>query len=207
MKKNRAICTSTQTCAIIGNPVEHSLSPAIHNAAFQALGMDYVYLAFKVQDIEKAIRGMRVLENFRGMSITIPHKIEIMKYLDDISDVDRHIGSVNTVINEGGRLLGLGTDGPGALKALKDAGVEPGGRNILILGAGGAARAGTPTKLSEPSRRASSRWPRSGRQACTFSSALRSVSRKGRRRSSAIQRAAITSNAASRALKLTGGSW
>ena len=84
---------------------------------------------------------MRALNNFRGMSVTIPHKIEIMNYLDEIAEVDRSIGSINTVINENGRLIGLGTDGPGALKALIDAGVELDGKNILMLGAGGAARA------------------------------------------------------------------
>jgi len=85
--------------------------------------------------------GMRAMDNFRGMSVTIPHKIEAMKYLDEIPDVDRHIGSINTIINEGGRLVGLGTDGPGALKAIADAGVELAGSNILLLGSGGAARA------------------------------------------------------------------
>ena len=75
------------------------------------------------------------------MSVTIPHKIEIMEYMDEIPEVDRHIGSINTVINENGRLLGLGTDGPGALKAIEDAGVDLAGRNVLMLGAGGASRA------------------------------------------------------------------
>ena len=84
---------------------------------------------------------MRALENFHGMSITIPHKIEAMKYLDEIPEIDRNIGSINTVINEKGRLIGLGTDGPGALKAMVDADIEIDGKNILMLGAGGAARA------------------------------------------------------------------
>jgi shikimate dehydrogenase len=75
------------------------------------------------------------------MSVTIPHKIEAMKYLDEISEIDRNIGSINTVIHEKGKLIGLGTDGPGALKAIIDAGIEIDGRNILMLGSGGAARA------------------------------------------------------------------
>ena len=139
--KNSSISTATRLCAVIGNPVAHSLSPALHNTAFNELGLDFVYLAFRVEDVAGALAGMRALDNFRGMSITIPHKIEAMKHVDKIADVDRSIGSINTVINDGGKLTGLGTDGPGALKALVDAGVELEGRNILMLGAGGAARA------------------------------------------------------------------
>jgi shikimate dehydrogenase len=141
MRKQISISTSTQVCAIIGNPVAHSLSPAIHNAAFDALDLDFVYVAFKVEDARDALTGMRALENFRGMSVTIPHKVEIMKYMDEISDLDRHIGSINTVIHEGGRLWGLGTDGPGALKAIRDAGVELDDKTVLMLGSGGATRA------------------------------------------------------------------
>lgn len=141
MKNVRSIGTRTQICAIIGNPVSHSLSPAIHNAAFAELGLDFVYVAFRVEDVKAALAGMRALENFRGMSVTIPHKVEVMRNVDEITDVDRHIGSINTVINEGGRLVGLGTDGPGALKAIEDAGVGLTGKRILMLGSGGAARA------------------------------------------------------------------
>lgn len=141
MKKDGTISPATQLCAVIGNPVAHSLSPALHNAAFNELGLDFVYVAFRVEDAKSALAGMRALNNFRGMSVTIPHKIEIMNYVDEISETDRSIGSINTVINENGRLIGLGTDGPGALKALVDAGVELDGKNILMLGAGGAARA------------------------------------------------------------------
>ncbi|MBT0663030.1 shikimate dehydrogenase [Geobacter pelophilus] len=141
MKKDRSITTTTQLCAVIGNPVAHSLSPAIHNAAFNELGLDFVYVAFRVEALGKALDGMRSLQNFRGMSVTIPHKIEAMKFVDEIAEVDRAIGSINTIINENGKLVGLGTDGPGALKSLVDAGVKLAGKNILMLGAGGAARA------------------------------------------------------------------
>lgn len=141
MKHDRSITTSTQLCAVIGNPVSHSLSPALHNAAFDALGLDFVYVAFQVEDLKSALAGMKALNNFRGMSVTIPHKIEAMKYVDEIAEVDRAIGSINTIINDNGKLLGLGTDGPGALKALVDAGTELDGKNILMLGSGGAARA------------------------------------------------------------------
>ena len=135
------ISTSTQLLGIIGNPVGHSMSPAIHNRAFAELGLDFVYLAFRVEDVEGAIRGVRAMENFRGLSVTIPHKVAVIPFLDDISEVDRGIGSVNTVMKEGSRLKGFGTDGPGARKALFDTGARLEDRRILVLGSGGAARA------------------------------------------------------------------
>jgi shikimate dehydrogenase len=141
MNETSSITPRTRLCALIGNPVGHSLSPAIHNAAFAATGQDFVYVASPVVDVANALAGMRALENFRGMSITIPHKIEAMKYVDEISAADRAIGSINTVICEDGKLIGLGTDGPGALKALVDAGVVLAGKKVLMLGCGGAARA------------------------------------------------------------------
>jgi shikimate dehydrogenase len=141
MNDIRSIGTSTQFCAVIGHPVAHSLSPSIHNAAYAALGLDFVYVACPVTDVRNALAGMRALGNFRGMSITIPHKIEAMRYVDEIDAVDRSIGSINTVVHENDRLIGLGTDGPGAYKAVMDAGVRLDGKRILILGAGGAARA------------------------------------------------------------------
>ena len=141
MNHDRSITPATRICAVIGNPVAHSLSPALHNAAFRELGLDFIYVAFRVEDVKNALTGMRALENFRGMSVTIPHKIEAMKYIDEIAEADRSIGSINTIISDSGRLRGLGTDGPGALKALVDAGVDIDGRNLLMLGSGGAARA------------------------------------------------------------------
>ena len=137
----RSIDFSTQVCAVIGNPVAHSLSPAIHNAAFEFLDLNFIYVACPVEDLKGALAGMRAMKNFRGMSVTIPHKIEVMKYMDEIATVDRNIGSINTVLHEQDRLVGLGTDGTGALKALIDSGVAIDGKNILMLGAGGAARA------------------------------------------------------------------
>lgn len=141
MKSIRDIRPSTSVCALIGNPVGHSLSPAIHNAAFDELGLDFVYVAFRVADPAAALAGMRAMENFRGMSVTIPHKLEVMKYLDDVAPVDRRIGSINTIIRDRGRLMGFGTDGPGAIRALTDAGVAVDGKTVLFLGAGGVARA------------------------------------------------------------------
>lgn len=141
MRDLRSISVTTQLCAVIGNPIAHSLSPAIHNAAYNALDLDFVYVACQVEDVKSALAGMRALGNFRGMSVTIPHKIEAMKHVDEVAEVDRSIGSINTVVKEDGRLLGFGTDGPGALKALTDAGVDVNGKNVLMLGSGGAARA------------------------------------------------------------------
>ena len=135
------INSKTQLCAVIGNPLGHTLSPAIHNAAFDALGLDFVYLAFQVATQEQAVAAMRGLDAFRGLSVTIPHKIAILGLVDEVAAIDRHIGAINTVVKENGRLAGLGTDGPGALKAFCDAGVDLRGRRVLLLGAGGAARA------------------------------------------------------------------
>jgi shikimate dehydrogenase len=141
MQERTSINPKTKVFALIGNPVSHSMSPAIHNAAFMKLNIDSLYVAFQVEDVKSALAGMRALDNFKGMSVTIPHKIEVMQYVDEIPEVDRHIGSINTVVKEDGKLIGFNTDGPGALKAIVDAGVELAGKKVLMLGAGGAARA------------------------------------------------------------------
>jgi len=141
MRNLRSLNFNTKLCAVIGNPIAHSLSPAIHNAGYEALDLDYIYLPCQVENVRGALDGMRALHNFRGMSVTIPHKIEAMKYVDEVMETDRIIGSINTIIKEGDRLIGMGTDGPGALKALVDSGVDLDGKNALMLGAGGAARA------------------------------------------------------------------
>ncbi len=135
------INTRTQLCGLLGNPVEHSLSPAIHNAAFQKLGLNYLYLAFRVEDLEGAIRGIRALGNLRGFSVTIPHKVAVIPYLDEVETTARHIGSVNTIVVEGGKLKGYNTDASGALQALREGGVTLTGKRVVMLGSGGAARA------------------------------------------------------------------
>lgn len=133
--------TETQLCAVIGNPVAHSLSPAMHNAAFQAAGLNYIYLAFAVQDLAGCMAGMRALKGFRGLSVTIPHKIQIMEYLDEIDALARKVGCVNTVVNTDGRLAGAITDGLGTLRAFDQASVSLDEKSILFVGTGGAARA------------------------------------------------------------------
>jgi shikimate dehydrogenase len=131
----------TQFCGVIGNPVGHSLSPAIHNAAFRKLGLNLVYLAWQVERIGDAIKGLRALGNFRGASVTIPHKVAAMPFLDHVDMTVQRIGAINTIVAEKGELTGYNTDAIGALKALKKGGAELKDRHIVVLGSGGAARA------------------------------------------------------------------
>jgi shikimate dehydrogenase len=133
------IDAKTKLCLLIGDPVEHSMSPAIHNAAFQKLGLNYVYLAFQVKDVKAAVSGLRGL-SIRGASVTIPHKVSVMPHLDQIEDVARWIGSLNTIVNDDGVLKGYNSDASGALAALKDRGVRLAGKKVLMIGSGGAAR-------------------------------------------------------------------
>jgi len=131
----------TRLCGLIGNPVEHSLSPAVHNAAFRDAGLNYVYLAFKVEDLEGAVRGIRALTSIRGISVTIPHKLAVLPYLDKVVPTAKNIGAVNTIASDNGVLTGHNTDASGALEALRAANALPEGGRFLLLGSGGAARA------------------------------------------------------------------
>ena len=135
------IDTKTQFCGVIGKPVGHSLSPAIHNAAFRALGLNFVYLAWQVDTIGDAVKGLRALGNFRGASVTIPHKVAAMQFLDHVEATAKRIGAINTIVADKGELSGYNTDATGALRALREGGVELKGRRIVVLGSGGAARA------------------------------------------------------------------
>ncbi len=132
---------SIQLCGVIGHPVSHSLSPLLHNAAFEHFNLPFVYLTFDVlaQDLDAAIEGMRAL-SIRGFSVTTPHKVKVMEWLDEIDPMALKIGAVNTVVNDNGCLTGYNTDGDGALRALTE--ITPvQGKKIMLLGAGGAARA------------------------------------------------------------------
>lgn len=131
----------TKLCGVLGNPVEHSLSPAIHNAAFQKLGLNYVYLAFQVENLVGAMQGIRSLGNVRGLSVTIPHKVAALQFLDKVEPTAKNIGAINTIVVEDGRLIGYNTDALGALRALESAGVKLQDESVLLLGSGGAARA------------------------------------------------------------------
>ncbi len=137
-----AISGKTLVCAVIGDPIGHSLSPAIQNAAFSALKLDFVYAAFQVKPsmVGNALAGMRAL-GIVGLNVTMPHKQAVIAYLDKIDETAKFLNSVNTIHNKDGRLFGYSTDGIGALKALNENDANPHGKRVLMLGAGGAARA------------------------------------------------------------------
>lgn len=127
---------------VFGDPIAQSRSPLMMNRAFEAAGIHGIYLAFHVrpEQLRQAVDGIRGL-GFRGVNVTIPHKQAVMEYIDEIDEGARVIGAVNTIVNENGRLIGYNTDGIGYVRSLKEeTGAELAGRNILILGAGGAAR-------------------------------------------------------------------
>jgi shikimate dehydrogenase len=136
--------------ALLGDPVSHSLGPMMHNTAFSELGYNGAYLAFRVKDIGKAVVGIKAL-GIKGASITIPHKVPVMDFLDELDDTAEKIGAVNTIMNRKNVLTGYNSDGLGAVKALferttiKD-------KNVVILGAGGAARAIGFATISEGAR-------------------------------------------------------
>jgi len=112
------IDAQTELYGIIGNPVQHSLSPILHNGAFKRLGWNAVYLVFEVKNLEEALRGIRGL-GVRGVSVTIPFKTEVVPFLDKIERLAKKIGAVNTIVNRGGKLIGYNTDCDGALEAWK----------------------------------------------------------------------------------------
>ncbi|MEM2876021.1 MAG: shikimate dehydrogenase, partial [Candidatus Bathyarchaeia archaeon] len=116
--------------------------PAIHNAAFKHLGIDYVYLAFRVEreKLREAINGVRALK-IHGLNVTKPLKVDVVPLLDALDKSASEVGAVNTILNKEGKLIGYNTDGLGALEALREAGVDLHGIKAVILGAGGAARA------------------------------------------------------------------
>jgi len=125
--------------AVFGDPVGHSLSPVMHNSALAHTGIDGVYLAFRVKDIAAAVSGVRGLE-IRGASITIPHKVSVMKFLDKVDTLAQEIGAVNTIVNRKGILHGYNSDCPGAVKALYEK-TRIKGKHVAIVGAGGGAQA------------------------------------------------------------------
>ncbi len=136
------IDAKTNVCAVFGHPVGHSLSPEMHNAAFETLHLPFVYVAHDVEPghVLRALDGIRVM-GYRGLSVTIPHKVAALEGMDDVDETARIIGCINTVVNDHGRLHGYNSDGLGALAALREAGADPEGSRTLVLGSGGAARA------------------------------------------------------------------
>jgi shikimate dehydrogenase len=132
----------TATYGILGWPVEHSRSPAMHNAAFRAKGLDCVYVRFPVHpdDVAAAVRGLRAL-GVRGANVTVPHKEAVIPHLDELSRAASAIGAVNTIVREHERLIGHNTDAAGLARSLAEAQVKLEGARVVVLGAGGAARA------------------------------------------------------------------
>ncbi len=139
--RNRVISGKTRVCGVIGDPIEHTMSPVMHNTAFSELGIDYVYLPFRVRkdELGKAIAGARAL-NLAGLNVTIPHKVSVISFLDELDPMAEKIGAVNTIVNDNGVFRGYNTDATGFLQALLEEGVEPEGKKAVILGAGGASR-------------------------------------------------------------------
>ena len=137
------ITGQTKIVGIIGDPITHSRSPQIHNAAIDALGLDYVYVPFHVQpdDLGAAIEGFKAA-NVVGINVTIPHKQNVIPYLDEISREATLIGAVNTLIFKDGAISGENTDAPGFLQAMEEEGLDvPQGGSVVVIGAGGSARA------------------------------------------------------------------
>ncbi len=137
-----SISGRTHLAAVIGWPVRHSLSPVIHNAAFAAAGLDWVYLALPVPpgSAPAAITGMAAL-GIEGLSVTMPHKAPVAAALDHLTDDAVALGAVNCVFRDGDRIVGDNTDGGGFVDSLGDDGIVPAGMRCLVVGAGGAARA------------------------------------------------------------------
>jgi shikimate dehydrogenase len=132
----------TKICALIGDPVEHTMSPAMHNAAFKKTGLDYLYIPLRVsmEQLPQAVAGLKAL-NLAGFNVTIPHKVAVIPLLDSLDTLAEKIRAVNTVVNDNGKLKGYNTDAEGFYRVLLEQGISPQGRNVVLLGAGGAARA------------------------------------------------------------------
>jgi shikimate dehydrogenase len=136
------ISGKTKITGLFGYPVEHTLSPSMHNAAFERLGLDYCYLPFLVHPdfIEQAVGAVRAL-NMAGVNVTVPHKEAVVPLLDIVDEEAAFIGAVNTVVNSGGKLKGYNTDGRGFMRSLSESGIPVENKKILVVGSGGASRA------------------------------------------------------------------
>ena len=132
----------TKTYAVIGDPIDHSLSPALHNAAFLFLGLDCTYIAYRIPrgELQSGIEGLKKI-GIAGFNVTIPHKVEMMKLLDEADTQCRLVGATNTVVNDDGHLTGYNTDVDGFLEPIEQKKIECKGVDVLLIGAGGAARA------------------------------------------------------------------
>lgn len=137
-----SISGRTRVVGLLGYPVEHSLSPAMHNAAFEYLNLDYCYVTFPVRPemLKDAINGVRAL-SLIGVNVTVPHKENVIPFLDEVSEEALFIGAVNTIKNDEGKLIGYNTDGKGFMQSLSEAGISIRDKKLLVVGAGGASRA------------------------------------------------------------------
>ncbi|RJQ44659.1 MAG: shikimate dehydrogenase [Nitrospiraceae bacterium] len=132
----------TKIIGIFGSPIEHTLSPAMHNSAFAAMGLDMCYIPFRVhpEDLPDAVKAVRGL-NLTGVNVTVPHKENVIPLLDEIDSEASFIGAVNTVVNSDRKLKGYNTDGRGFMNSLSEAGISVEGKDVLVIGTGGASRA------------------------------------------------------------------
>lgn len=142
MSEIKFVTARTKILCVIGHPIEHSMSPIMHNAAIQDLGLDYLYIGFDIPPnrLKEAIKGLKTL-NIRGINVTLPYKEKVMKFVDKVDQTAQNIGAINTIKNENGLLIGRNTDAEGANKALLDARCKIIGKNVVLIGAGGAAKA------------------------------------------------------------------
>ncbi|MFX0002894.1 MAG: shikimate dehydrogenase [Candidatus Hodarchaeota archaeon] len=142
MEDHNIITANTKVLCIIGYPIEHSMSPIMHNAIIKDLALDFIYLAFNIypNNLKFAIKAFKTL-NIKGINVTIPFKQKIIRFLNEIDPIAQKIGAINTIKNENGYLIGRNTDAEASKKALHNTGYNISGTNVLLLGAGGAARA------------------------------------------------------------------
>jgi shikimate dehydrogenase len=142
MNTNQMIDSRTTLYGVFGDPIGHSKSPLMMNRAFQECGLNAAYAAFHIEQgtLKEAIQGIRALR-FRGLNVTIPYKVEVMSYLDELDESATVIGAVNTIVNENGKLIGYNTDGIGYVRSLnEETGLSLQGKRVLLIGAGGAGR-------------------------------------------------------------------
>lgn len=142
MSERNFITARTKILCVIGHPIEHSMSPIMHNAAIQDLGLNYIYIAFDVppNKLKEALKGFKSL-NIKGINVTLPHKENAIEFIDKVDEIAQRIGAINAIKNENGLLIGRNTDAEGANKALLNARCEITGKNVVLIGAGGAAKA------------------------------------------------------------------
>ena len=142
---NRPVVARAELVGVFGDPVDENPTGIMQEAAFEAAGLNWRYITLRVRaaDLESAVAGLRAM-NFQGINLTIPHKVAVLRHLDEVAPDAALIGAVNTVRRAGDRLIGENTDGKGFLRSVReDAGVDPAGKRVVFLGAGGAARAMT----------------------------------------------------------------